>query len=54
MQLCKNAQIYNEEGSLIHDDSIALQTVFTEARQQLESGRNSDDDKGTLLIYTFY
>lgn len=47
MQLCKNAQIYNEEASLIHEDSIVLQSVFTNARQRLEEeGNNSDDDKG--------
>ncbi|XP_048506036.1 ATP-dependent helicase brm isoform X2 [Athalia rosae] len=48
MQLCKNAQIYNEEASLIHEDSIVLQSVFTNARQRLEAeGTNSDgDDKG--------
>lgn len=51
MQLCKNAQIYNEEASLIHEDSIVLESVFTNARQRLEAeGNNSDgDDKG--LIY---
>ncbi|XP_046739916.1 ATP-dependent helicase brm isoform X3 [Diprion similis] len=48
MQLCKNAQIYNEEASLIHEDSIVLQSVFTNARQRIEAeGDNSDgDDKG--------
>lgn len=48
MQLCKNAQIYNEEASLIHEDSIVLQSVFTNARQRIEEeGYNSDqDDKG--------
>ncbi|XP_076289717.1 ATP-dependent helicase brm isoform X1 [Lasioglossum baleicum] len=48
MQLCKNAQIYNEEASLIHEDSIVLQSVFTNARQRIEEeGNNSDiDDKG--------
>ncbi|PBC26249.1 ATP-dependent helicase brm [Apis cerana cerana] len=47
MQLCKNAQIYNEEASLIHEDSIVLQSVFTNARQRIEEeGNNSDlDDK---------
>ncbi|XP_072763042.1 ATP-dependent helicase brm-like [Anoplolepis gracilipes] len=45
MQLCKNAQIYNEEASLIHKDSIVLQSVFTNARQRLEEeGNNSDGD----------
>ncbi|XP_043263917.1 ATP-dependent helicase brm [Colletes gigas] len=48
MQLCKNAQIYNEEASLIHEDSIVLQSVFTNARQRIEEeGNNSEmDDKG--------
>ncbi|XP_034171103.1 ATP-dependent helicase brm isoform X2 [Osmia lignaria lignaria] len=47
MQLCKNAQVYNEEASLIHEDSIVLQSVFTNARQRIEEeGNNSDlDDK---------
>jgi SWI/SNF-related matrix-associated actin-dependent regulator of chromatin subfamily A protein 2/4 len=37
MQLCKNAQFYNEDASLIHEDSIVLQSVFTEARKRLEA-----------------
>lgn len=37
VQLCKNAQIYNEEASLIHEDSIVLQSVFTNSRQRLET-----------------
>lgn len=37
MQLCKNAQLYNEEASLIHEDSIVLQSVFTNTRQRLEN-----------------
>jgi SWI/SNF-related matrix-associated actin-dependent regulator of chromatin subfamily A protein 2/4 len=46
MLLCQNAQIYNEEASLIHEDSIVLQSVFTNAKQRLESGGpDSDDDK---------
>ncbi|CAB3380987.1 Hypothetical predicted protein [Cloeon dipterum] len=46
MQLCKNAQDYNEEASLIHEDSIVLQSVFTNARQRLEqeSDLGKDDD----------
>ncbi|GLH08877.1 ATP-dependent helicase brm [Gryllus bimaculatus] len=42
MQLCKNAQTYNEEASLIHEDSIVLQSVFTNARQRLE--QEGEDD----------
>ncbi|KMQ96039.1 atp-dependent helicase brm [Lasius niger] len=53
MQLCKNAQIYNEEASLIHEDSIVLQSVFTNARQRLEEeGNNSDgDDKDYEMLF---
>ena len=53
MQLCKNAQIYNEENSLIHEDSIALQSVFINIRQKLEAegGSNlSEEEKGNLII----
>lgn len=34
--LCNNAQTYNVEGSLIYEDSIVLQSVFTSARERLE------------------
>lgn len=44
MLLCQNAQIYNEEASIIHEDSIVLQSVFSEARQKLEAGGFSEDD----------
>lgn len=37
MLLCQNAQIYNEEASLIHEDSIVLQSVFTNAKQRIEN-----------------
>ncbi|GFS49739.1 hypothetical protein NPIL_418521 [Nephila pilipes] len=36
MLLCTNAQTYNVEGSLIYEDSIVLQSVFTSARERLE------------------
>merc|ERR1711981_87937 len=36
MQLCTNTQQYNEDGSLIFEDSIVLQSVFTNARERLE------------------
>lgn len=50
MQLCKNAQIYNEEASLIHEDSIVLQSVFTNARQRIEAEASNmeADDKGLI------
>jgi len=36
MQLCRNAQTYNVEGSIIYEDSIMLQSVFTKARENFE------------------
>merc|ERR1712241_685164 len=44
MLLCQNTQKYNEDGSLIHEDSIVLQSVFTNAREKL-SNEWVDDDK---------
>lgn len=44
MQLCKNAQEYNKEASVIHEDSIALQSIFTSARQRLETEGNASDE----------
>lgn len=48
--LCANAQTYNEEASLIYEDSVRLRNVFIEIRRRYESGQNSDDsddnDKG--------
>jgi len=43
--LCQNTQKYNEDGSLIHEDSIVLQSVFTNAREKLSNEWNDDDDK---------
>jgi len=37
MLLCRNAQNYNEESSLIYEDSVVLQTIFTAARKQVEA-----------------
>lgn len=45
MQLCKNAQTYNEEASLIYEDSIVLESVFSNARQKVEQDNDSDDDE---------
>ncbi|XP_050309187.1 ATP-dependent helicase brm-like isoform X4 [Anthonomus grandis grandis] len=46
MLLCQNAQIYNEEASLIHEDSIVLQSVFTNAKARIETdGEEKDDEK---------
>ena len=36
MLMCKNTQQYNEDGSLIFEDSIVLQSVFTNARERIE------------------
>ncbi|KAL7054112.1 hypothetical protein AAHC03_026546 [Spirometra sp. Aus1] len=36
MLLCKNAQTYNMDGSLIFEDSVVLQTVWKNARERLE------------------
>ena len=35
--MCRNAQEYNIEGSLIYEDSVVLQTVFKQARARLEA-----------------
>ena len=35
MLLCQNTQKYNEDRSLIHEDSIVLQSVFNSAREKL-------------------
>merc|ERR1719411_761316 len=40
--LCNNTQKYNEDGSLIHEDSIVLQSVFTNAREKLSNEWNDD------------
>lgn len=44
MLLCQNAQTYNLEGSLIYEDSIVLQSVFTSVRQKIEKEEDSEDD----------
>merc|ERR1719295_2015109 len=48
MLLCSNTQKYNEDGSLIHEDSIVLQSVFTNARELCAGGdaegAEEDDD----------
>lgn len=45
MLLCRNAQEYNIETSTIHEDSIALQSVFTNARKQIESAPEEPDEE---------
>merc|ERR1712083_377305 len=48
MLLCQNTQKYNEDGSLIHEDSIVLQSVFTNAREKLSLEWNDNDDDPDL------
>merc|ERR1711997_645526 len=45
MLMCKNTQKYNEDGSLIFEDSIVLQSVFTNARERLEQEPDEPDDE---------
>jgi len=45
MILCKNTQHYNEDGSLIFEDSIVLQSVFTNARERLEQEPDEPEDE---------
>merc|ERR1711881_214254 len=50
MLLCNNTQQYNEDGSLIFEDSIVLQSVFTNARERLEQEPDvPDDDEEELM-----
>jgi SWI/SNF-related matrix-associated actin-dependent regulator of chromatin subfamily A protein 2/4 len=46
--MCRNAQKYNEEASLIHEDSIVLETVFANARIRLEQDSEpaEEDEEG--------
>merc|ERR1739844_859790 len=43
--MCKNTQQYNEDGSLIFEDSIVLQSVFTNARERIEQEPDEPDDE---------
>lgn len=43
--LCANAQTYNEEASLIYEDSVRLRNVFIELRRKYEDGQNSDESE---------
>lgn len=45
MLLCQNAQTFNLEGSLIYEDSIVLQSVFTSVRQKIEKEDDSDGEE---------
>ena len=48
MLLCNNAQLYNEDGSLINEDSIVLQSVFTNAREKLQGDWDNEKDDPDL------
>ncbi|KAK2529546.1 hypothetical protein Q9966_009323 [Columba livia] len=45
MLLCQNAQTFNLEGSLIYEDSIVLQSVFTSVRQKMEKEEESEGEE---------
>uniref|UniRef100_A0A1A8NSL4 SWI/SNF related, matrix associated, actin dependent regulator of chromatin, subfamily a, member 4 n=1 Tax=Nothobranchius pienaari TaxID=704102 RepID=A0A1A8NSL4_9TELE len=45
MLLCQNAQTFNLEGSLIYEDSIVLQSVFTSVRQKIERDDESEGEE---------
>ncbi|KAJ8942776.1 hypothetical protein NQ318_002936 [Aromia moschata] len=47
MLLCQNAQIYNEEASIIHEDSIVLQSVFSNAKQKIEATPDTEDENNS-------
>merc|ERR1712181_146371 len=50
MQLCTNTQQYNEDGSLIFEDSIVLQSVFTNARERLEEEMMEQDEESRMSM----
>ncbi|CAL8273596.1 unnamed protein product [Gadus morhua 'NCC'] len=45
MLLFQNAQTFNLEGSLIYEDSIVLQSVFTSLRQKIEREEESEGEE---------
>ncbi|CAK6953425.1 transcription activator BRG1-like [Scomber scombrus] len=45
MLLFQNAQTFNLEGSLIYEDSIVLQSVFTSVRQKIEKEEESEGEE---------
>ena len=46
MLLCKNAQMYNEESSLIYEDSVVLQSVFSTYRRRVEEEAGEAEEDG--------
>lgn len=49
-QLCQNAQIYNEETSLIYEDSIVLQKIFSQAKQKISESEETEEEGEDFLI----
>lgn len=49
-QLCQNAQIYNEEASLIYEDSIVLQKIFSQAKQKVTETEESEEEGKKIKI----
>lgn len=46
MLLCRNAQEYNEEASIIYEDSIVMQSVFLNARERVETEADNLPEQG--------
>jgi len=44
MLLCRNAQEYNEEQSVIYEDSIVMQSVFLNARERTEQDTENNEE----------
>ena len=53
MLMCKNTQQYNEDGSLIFEDSIVLQSVFTNARERIEQVKLQNLIKVGVILKIF-
>lgn len=43
--MCHNAQKYNEEASIIYEDSIVMQSVFCTARERIEQEADNFTDE---------
>ncbi|RXG70372.1 ATP-dependent helicase brm [Armadillidium vulgare] len=50
--MCHNAQEYNEEASVIYEDSIVMQSVFCTARERIEQEADNANDDAVLLEVT--
>ena len=45
MLMCRNAQAYNIETSIIYEDSVVLQSVFTDARRKVEAASEAEPEE---------